>query len=426
MRLREAVASVWQAAILPPFSTLDDALDWLYGTQLTGTKLGLANMRCLAAALDLGEAPGNPPFRFLHVAGTNGKGSVCALLDSLLRAHGIDSGLFTSPHLVHFSERIRTGGQPMPGEALRRGLEELRERTAEWQPAPTFFELTTALALDHFRREGAEWIAWETGLGGRLDATNVVRPAACLITSLAIDHVEYLGPDLPGIAREKAGIIKAGVPVLTLEGQAPEALAVLRERAAEVGAPLEIVAEEWAGPLGLRGRHQRRHAALALAALRAAGFPLRGEAVAQGLAQARWPARFDLQEGGRIVLDGAHNRAAARHLAALWQEEFGDEPATVVFAAMRDKDLPGLVAELAPIAARFIATTARNPRAAAPGDLAALAAAFRPTEAAPSLVEALALARARPDRILICGSLFLAGEALALLGGSAAPRLSTQ
>lgn len=402
-----------------------EALDWLYATQLTGTKLGLDNMRRLSAALGLGEAPGPPQFRFLHVAGTNGKGSVCALLDAILRAHGVRSGLYTSPHLVRFEERIRCGGAPMPEAALLAGLNRLRELTAGWDPAPTFFELTTALALDHFRNEGVKWIAWETGLGGRLDATNIVRPVACIITSLGLDHAEYLGNTLYEVAREKAGILKAGVPALTLANQPEEAWRALAE-ADEL--PMDVSEDEaWSGPLGLRGHHQRMHATLALAALHAAEFPVDSARAAEGLAQARWPARFDLREDGRLVIDGAHNPAAARLLTELWRAEFGPyERATVVIAAMRDKDVARVLAALAPIAARFIATAARNPRAADPAALAAAASCHASAESSPSLSEALAAARGHSERILICGSLFLAGEAIALLEGESAPRRSTQ
>lgn len=400
--------------------TSAEALDWLYSTQLTGTKLGLANMQRLAVAVGLGERPGPPTFRFIHVAGTNGKGSVCALVDAVLRAHGVRSGLFTSPHLVRFEERIRAGGEPISETALLDGLRRLRALTEGWDPAPTFFELTTALALDHFRREGVEWIAWETGLGGRLDATNIVEPAVSVITSLGLDHREYLGDTLAQIAGEKAGIVKPGVPALTVAGQPAEAAAVLD------AAGVLPVTETWEGPLGLRGRHQRPHAALALAALRAAGFPLDPARVTEGLAQARWPGRFDVRENGRLVLDGAHNPAAAALLAELWREEFGRERATVVFAAMRDKDLVGVLAALGPIAARFVTTAARNPRAADPADLAQAAHTHAPAEAVATLPEALARARQFPERVLLCGSLFLVGEAIALLDGEAAPRRSTQ
>ncbi|MBS0659538.1 MAG: bifunctional folylpolyglutamate synthase/dihydrofolate synthase [Verrucomicrobia bacterium] len=397
-----------------------EALDWLYGTQLTGTKLGLENMRRLSAALGLGERPGPPTFRFVHVAGTNGKGSVCALVDAVLRAHGVRSGLFTSPHLVRFEERIRCGGEPMPAEALLAGLQRLRALTEGWDPTPTFFELTTALALDHFRREGIEWIAWETGLGGRLDATNIVEPVVSVITSLGLDHREYLGNTLTEIAREKAGIVKPGVPALTVPGQAAEAALVL------AAAGVQVVEESWNGPLGLRGRHQRPHAALAVAALRAAGFSLDPRHVTEGLAAARWPGRFEVREAGRLVLDGAHNPAAAALLVDLWREEFGTERATVIFAAMRDKDVAGVLAALAPIAARFMTTAARNPRAAEPAELAAAAAVHAPAESVATLAESLPRARQFSERLLLCGSLFLVGEAIALLDGADAPRRSTQ
>ncbi len=399
-------------------------LDWLYSTQLTGIKLGLDNMRRLLEALDLPREPGaDGTPRFFHVAGTNGKGSVCAMLDALLRAEERRTGFFSSPHLVRFNERIRVDGVPISEEALARGLSDLRRLTAHWSPLPTFFEFTTALALMHFRGEGVEDIAWETGLGGRLDSTNVVRPAVSVITSIGLDHQQYLGASLEEIAREKAGIIKPGVPVVL--GEMPEAAReVVLRRAAELQSRVREVAVEWTGPISLAGAMQRRNAALALAACDEAGLK---RPRAEALAQVCWPGRFDRREGGQLVLDGAHNVEAALTLVSTWQETFGtaSHPA-IVFGAMADKDARGVLAALALIATRFICVTARNPRAAPAAELARLAAEFAPAQPARDLGEALTMARAEGGRVLVCGSLFLVGEAISLLEGENPPRETRQ
>ncbi len=400
-------------------------LEWLCGTQLTGIKLGLDNMHRLARELGLGAGAELTGARFLHVAGTNGKGSVCALLDAVLQAHGHRTGLYTSPHLVRFQERIRVDGLPISAEEIDDGLGRLRALTASWSDAPTFFEFTTALALEHFRRSGVEFVVWETGLGGRLDATNIVRPAVSILSPIAQDHEQFLGGTVAAIAAEKAGIIKAGVPVVSAP-QSEEVGEVIQRQARLIGAPCEFVAGSWEGPLGLAGSHQRRNASLALAALRAAGIALDPTRTAAALAGARWPGRFDVRAAGQIVLDGAHNPAAARQLAVTWQEGFGAERATVIFASMRDKATRSVLAELAPIATRFITVAARNPRAESASVLRQLAEEFGPSEEAESLSVALRRTGLLPGRVLVCGSLFLVGEALALLEGGEAPRVSTQ
>ena len=203
--------------------TFQESLSWLYGTQQVGIKLGLDNIRRLLGALGV-EVERS---RFLHVAGTNGKGSVCAMLDAICREAGFRTGLYTSPHLVTFHERIRLNGVMIPGEAVVAGLSRIRGLIAGWEMHPTFFEITTALALDYFQRENAELIVLETGLGGRMDATNVVRPAVSVITAIGLDHQAYLGSTLAEIAGEKAGIIKPGLPVVSAP-QDREAEAVLR------------------------------------------------------------------------------------------------------------------------------------------------------------------------------------------------------
>lgn len=420
------------------FSDYSAALRWLYGTQLTGIKLGLEPMRRLLDAL--GWEPGNT--RFLHVAGTNGKGSVCAMLDSICRAAGRRTGLFTSPHLVTFRERIRLDGEMIPETDVTAGLSRLSALTSGWETPPTFFELTTALALDWFRRSGAEIVVLETGLGGRLDATNVLqRPAVCVVTAIAMDHIAYLGDTLAAIAGEKAGILKPGVPAVVAP-QVPEVAEVLARRAAEVGVSslrfiTAPVSDDWR--VNLAGSHQRLNAALALAALdAAAGLAVDETAARRGLETVVWPGRFErFEKDDRVViLDGAHNPHAAERLAQTWREEFGKrrngdtERATVVFGTLADKDAAGMTAALAPVAARFIAAPVRSsPRAAGPDALRETLATMRPAvsyEVAVDVRKALALARRYPERVLVTGSLFLVGEARAWLTGQATPETSWQ
>ena len=243
-----------------------EALAWLYGTQNFGIKLGLDRVRDFLAALGW-EGSGQ---RFLHVAGTNGKGSVCAMLDSVCRAAGLRTGLFTSPHLVSFRERILIDGERVSKEALAEELTAIRIVCEREETHPTFFEITAALALQLFRKHGVEVAVLETGMGGRLDATNVVRPKAAVITSIGLDHMQFLGETLEEIAWEKAGIIKPGTPLVT--GPLPlEAREVVAKAAAERGAEWVEVMDQWReSPIGLKGAHQRINAAVAARALEAA------------------------------------------------------------------------------------------------------------------------------------------------------------
>jgi dihydrofolate synthase/folylpolyglutamate synthase len=396
------------------------ALAWLYGTQFTGIKLGLDTIRRLIDALGgQGEA------RFLHVAGTNGKGSVCAMLDSVCRAAGRRTGLFTSPHLVTFRERLRLDGQPISETAAAAGLTRLRQLTADWNPPPTFFEYTAALALDWFKREGAEVAVWETGLGGRLDATNAITPAVSVLTAIDLDHRDWLGDTLGAIAAEKAGIIKLGVPVVSAP-QAEEARIVIEATARDRHAALRWIEQPLAADwrVGLAGSHQRLNAALALAALDAADIAGTHHETARrrGLETVDWPGRFQRLEGSRIILDGAHNPAAARSLAQTWIEEMGGSTrATIVLGILGDKDAAGVCRALAPIAGRFIVVAPRSPRALSVEALQPLlteAAPEVPCVRAPGAVVALDMARAADGNpILVTGSLFLVGEALSLLTG---------
>lgn len=399
-----------------------DALAWLYGTQTFGVKLGLDNTRRLLAAA------GHPHARlkFLHVAGTNGKGSTCAMMDSILRAAGHRTALYTSPHLVDFRERLRFDGAMIPEDAVAEGLTLLRGAAAGWDHAPTFFELTTVLAAWWFARQGADYVVWETGMGGRLDATNAVTPLVSVITPIGLDHQKWLGDTLAQIAAEKAGIIKPGVPVVSAP-QPEEARVVLEAKAHEAGAAIAFVAEPWdGGPVGLPGSHQLWNAALACAALRAAGVGAESKAEVQGLRSVVWPGRFQLV-AGNFVIDGAHNREAVETLVATWREVYGETKAALVFGALRDKDAGQLLRALRAIADEVWLVPVSGLRGASAAELhpSGQAAGFAAIHDVP-LEMSLVAARASGRPVLVAGSLFLAGEVLALLQGAAKPVASTQ
>ena len=399
-----------------------DALAWLYGTQTFGMKLGLDNTQRLLAAA------GNPQsrLRFLHVAGTNGKGSTCAMMDSILRAAGYRTGLYTSPHLVDFRERIRLDGAMIPEDAVAEGLTLLREAAESWEHAPTFFELATVLAAWWFAREGADYVVWETGMGGRLDATNAVTPMVSVITPIGMDHQNWLGNTLAQIAGEKAGIIKAGVPVV-LAPQAEEARAVLAAKADEVGVPVTFVDEPWSGEApALAGLHQRWNAAVACAALRAVGACVDAAALSQGLRTVVWAGRFQ-RVADDLVIDGAHNPEAIETLVATWHEVFGEVKASLVFAALRDKEVTHLLRALRSIADEVWLVPVNNARGMAPEELRPLAESVGFTSIHEGeLAASLAAARASARPVLVTGSLFLAGEMLANLRGSPKPAASVQ
>jgi dihydrofolate synthase/folylpolyglutamate synthase len=392
-----------------------EALAWLYGTQRFGIKLGLENVQRLLGELKL---PGKNQ-RVIHVAGTNGKGSVCAMIDSICRAQGYRTGLFTSPHLVSYRERIRVNGEMIAENEVAQGLDAIRQRIADWDPHPTFFEITTVLALDHCQKHDCEFVVLETGLGGRLDATNALTPVVSVITPIGYDHQKWLGNTLEEIAAEKAGIIKPNVPVVSAR-QEPAAERVIRARAAECEARLEFVPESYSNStLNLAGTHQKQNASLAIASLRAAQVAVDESAITNGLANVQWPARFQRWDE-RTIIDGAHNPAGAQVLAETWRAEFGDERATIILAVLRDKDVAGILRALAPIAHRVILPRVRTERAVPPDEVAQMISAIAPTlqqSVAPSLSAALESARISPDRILLAGSLHFAGEALAFLQG---------
>ena len=399
-----------------------DTLAWLFGTQTFGIKLGLENTRRLLAAC------GQPQekLRFLHVAGTNGKGSTCAMMDSILRAAGYRTALYTSPHLVDFRERLRVDGQMIPESSVAEGLTLLRDASEGWEQAPTFFELATVLAAWWFAREEAEFVVWETGMGGRLDATNAVTPLVSVIMPVGLDHQTWLGETFSLIAAEKAGIIKPGIPVVSAP-QAGEVRAVLEAKAVEVGAQVGFVSAPWdAGPVGLAGAHQRWNAAVAIAALRAAGVEVGEEAIRSGLARVKWPGRFQ-RAGAALVVDGAHNPSATEVLVATWREVFGNVKARLVFGVLSDKDASALLHVLRAIADEIWLVPVAGARGASVDELRPAAEAAGFTVVHTSTIEEV-LAGESSDRapVLVTGSLFLAGEVLALLEGAARPVASSQ
>ena len=420
-----------------------EALAWLYATQRFGIKLGLENIERLLRSLDLVQSR-DPRDRasvttqsdktaasrisalrlrsaptVIHVAGTNGKGSVCALIDAVCRAAGQRTGLFTSPHLVTFRERIRVNGVMISEEDVARALTEICEHIRDWDPHPTFFEIITALALKHFQQRQCEVVILETGMGGRLDATNAVQSSVSVITPIDLDHEKWLGHSIAEIAREKAGIIKPATPVISAP-QGPDAESVIKQRADVCGASLRFVNETWTKwKIALRGEYQKINAAVALAALRAAKIPISDDAVARGFESVEWPARFQIWND-RIVIDGAHNPAGARILVQTWREEFGHDRAIIILATLRDKNAAEIIRTLAPIAASFILPQFRSERALPPDELAHVFSSITPAlpcSIVLSFSESLAIAQRKPNRILITGSLHFAGEALAFLRG---------
>jgi dihydrofolate synthase / folylpolyglutamate synthase len=407
-----------------------EALAWLYGLQSFGIKLGLENIARLLDECCSGVCVKRPvlaaasasAFKVIHVAGTNGKGSVCAMIDSICRAQGYRTGLFTSPHLVTFRERIRVNGDMISEDAVADGLTSIRNVVANWEPHPTFFEVVTALALKHFSDTKVEIVILETGLGGRLDATNAIQSDVSVITSIDFDHEQWLGKTLSEIAAEKAGIIKPKVPVVSAS-QGPEAEEVIRTRAAKCGAPMQFVTEPYdETPIALPGSHQKENAALAIAAFGAAKIDLDRSAIERGLFRIEWPARFQ-RWNERTIIDGAHNPAAARLVAQTWREIFGDRRATLILAILADKNLRDICEALTPISEFVLLPKIRSERAADPEELARVLANITPPlpySITQSVDEAIARARAKPNPILITGSLHFAGEVLAHLRGELA------
>jgi len=399
-----------------------EAIAWLFSTQMFGIKLGLEGPRRL-----LREFLAYPEHgvTVIHVAGTNGKGSTCAMMDAIASACGKRCGLFTSPHLVDYRERIKVAGQDIPEDACAAGLTELRALCERLEPHPTFFEITLALAMRWFGQAKCELILLETGMGGRLDATTAVPADVCVITPIGLDHTEWLGESLEAIAAEKAGILLPGIPVISAPQPWP-VREVLQQAANQIRAPLEFIAEPLLGyAVAMPGPHQKWNAALAVAALHRAGVRLNFDGIQHGLTNIRWPGRFEVFPAAAVagasqpvVLDGAHNPHAAEVLAATWRAAFPGQPAAMVFSAVASKDIAGILKLLAPLASNIFFCPVATSRAM---PCAQLAAAL-PPDAPPhrsfedfGAAFAAALATAAP--VLIVGSLFLVGEARAFLTG---------
>jgi dihydrofolate synthase/folylpolyglutamate synthase len=406
-----------------PIVTYAQAIEFLSRLQMFGARPGLETTRRLSARAG---HPGRG-LRFVHVAGTNGKGSTCALLETIYRAAGFRTGLYTSPHLVSFRERIQLGRRMIPEADVARLVGEMQPWLAEFSAAthPTFFEFVTVLALRWFAEQGCDVVIWETGLGGRLDATNIVVPLATVITNVQLDHETWLGGTVGQIAGEKAGIIKPRVPVVT-GSEDPDAVAVIRARALEAGAPLAIVsADDTAhvpATLALAGEHQRHNAALALKVveLLQGELPVSPGAALRGCEQTAWPGRFQIVQRGAqtLVLDGAHNPAGAQVLARTLRARFPDRAPTLVLGVLADKDWTALCHILAPLARRIIVSPVGSPRTAEPARLAAACRVANPRiEIVTAGGCAHALQLAEPDPLaVISGSLYFIGEALERLG----------
>jgi dihydrofolate synthase/folylpolyglutamate synthase len=419
-----------------------DPLDFLFSLERLGMKFGLETMQEVCAALGHPERA----FSAVIVGGTNGKGSVTAMTSAALHAAGHRTARYTSPHLVRVEERFVIGEEEVDTSVLRdaaavvqRAAEAL-VRDGTLAALPTFFECATAIAFELFRRAGVGIAVLEVGLGGRLDATNVVSPMAAAITSIAFDHQAQLGNDLASIAREKAGIIKPSIPVVCgpLPPPAERVVSdVCRQRGATLIHAMETARPEWRmdgrdtivsfSPasweltdirLGLPGFHQVANAAVAVALLEqlsALGLPLSAGAVAQGLSAPRWPARLEhlvLHDGAEVLLDAAHNPAGAAALAA-YLDDIGWRGATLVCGIMRDKDVDGILKPLLPFFARIICTTPPTQRALPAADLAARARASGAADSAVEAIEdpaaAVRAATVPGSQTVVAGSIFLVG-----------------
>lgn len=421
-----------------------EALEQLYHLERFGIKLGLDNIRRLLGLL------GNPQqgLKAVHVTGTNGKGSVSASVASALQQTGHRTGLYTSPHLVRFNERIQVDGVPIADEDLLRLWQGIQPamRQMDGERAvnrPTFFEVTTAMAFQYFRERQIDVAAIEVGMGGRFDATNVLDGRVAVITRVGLEHTEHLGRTVDRIAREKAGIIKPTSRVVTVD---QEALPVIEARCRELGAPLTVVGRDVTverlsqgltgqrlrvhGPFGdlevttpLAGSFQVENVALAVTALaefRKSGVEIADAAIVAGIAATRWPARLQkICDEPLVVVDGAHNGPAAAALATAYAELFPRKKCLLVTGILADKDLTSMAASLGPLAARVIACHPTSHRAYHAEEVASAFRRYAPTEVIPAVGDAVdrALAEAaKDDLVLIAGSIYTAGEALAHLG----------
>jgi dihydrofolate synthase/folylpolyglutamate synthase len=448
-------------------STYETAIARMYalGHELAQTpshKFDLAHMRVLLGALD------NPERHFpgVLVAGTNGKGSTAATLASILRASGVRTGLYTSPHLARINERVQISGEQISDDDFAL-LHDLVDRTAERLVAegelpwhPSFFEMLTAMAFEYFARRKVDIAVLEVGMGGRLDATNVVEPRVSVITDISLDHQKFLGNTVAEIAGEKAGIIRPGGVMVTLPQQ-PQANDVIGRTIMELGAravnavpfvppvspastqyqvastqesvapvsryPLQVMGKEILVETPLIGRHQLRNVALAIAAaeeLGQQGFPVTAASIERGIRETRWPGRFQAVPATgstpELVLDVAHNPAGAWALRSTLSAGYPDRSLTFIFGAMRDKAIGEMAEILFPLAERVIATRADNPRSATAEEIRVAASRTSTRiEEASDVAAAIAMVRASVKQdavVVITGSIYIVGEAMRLLG----------
>lgn len=408
-------------------------VEYLYGLQRHGIKPGLERITALLRAL------GDPQdsFKSVHVAGTNGKGSVSSMTASVLNEAGYRTGLYTSPHLSKFNERISVSGKNITDKELVEAASEVKAALKRSSASGvTFFEFTTAMAFLHFRKKKVEFAVVETGMGGRLDATNLVTPLVSVITNIALDHTEWLGPTLKDVAAEKAGIIKPGVPVVTGES-AKAPLSVIRAATKKASSPLHVMGKDFhaegapasfsysglsAGldrlKLKLQGSHQVRNASLALAVielLRSRGVAVKEKAIRKGLAGAAWPGRFEvLSKRPLVVLDGAHNPSGAAALKVALSS-LKKKRLILVIGMMSDKDMTGILKELVPACDLVIATRPKGERSATLASIGRAASRYgKPVTGTDNVADACekALYLASPaDCVCVSGSLFTVAEA---------------
>ncbi|HZK23832.1 MAG TPA: folylpolyglutamate synthase/dihydrofolate synthase family protein, partial [Oscillospiraceae bacterium] len=424
----------------------EEALNWIHGLYRFGSNLGLERVTKLMELLD------NPQdkFRSVHVAGTNGKGSTAAFLAQILQAEGLSVGLYTSPYIEAFTNRMALNGHDIGEAELVELVKQVKwavdELAASAIGQPTEFEVVTALAFTYFAQNAPDWVVVEVGLGGRLDATNVITPTVSVITNIALDHTDVLGGTIAAIAGEKAGIIKPGVPVVT-GAQKDEALAVFQQVAAERQSPLyaidhdfteEVTASSLAGltfsyqspwhqlsdlQVQLLGRHQARNASVAIAARELLPLPFSEEAVREGLRKTMWPGRLEVfSQQPLVMVDGAHNPDGVLALRSALLELLGDRKLRLVIGILGDKAVEEIVGVIAPLAqAGIIVTTPNNPRAADPYVVAELVRKFAgntPVEVVPEIQAAVqqAVAITQPNEALcVSGSLYTISEAREVL-----------